>query len=145
MGFNIEIVENAPISEEATLDDALKSFLTQIGYLKRERDSETATDLFKAFLLLPDKSWTVEELIGHLDTTRTTLYYHLNKLKSLDLLDSKKMEVEGYDNKKKVYQFRFNNLKRAWQFVEFHIEDSLKNYRISVNNIWTIAKRERKK
>ena len=144
MVFNISVTENAPISSEAKLDDALKMFLTQIGYLKREKDTDTAINLFKSFILMPDKLWTVEELITHLGTTRPTLYNHLNKLKSMDLVESKVLELEGFQNKKKVYQLRSGNLERAWHFVEFHIEDYLKNYSRTVSNIWSIAQKERR-
>ncbi len=144
MAFNINIVENAPISKEAKLGDALKMFLTQIGYLKREKDTETPINLFKCFILMPDRHWTIEELITYLNTTRPTLYNHLNKLKSMDFVESKVTEIEGFANKKKVYQLRSGNLERAWHFVEFHIEDSLKNYNKTVSSIWEIAKKERK-
>lgn len=143
MTFSITVVENAPISEHASLDDALKMFLTQIGYLKREKDTETAIELFKCFLLMPKREWTVEELISHLETTRPTLYNHLNKLKSLDIVEGHTREIEGFQSKKKVYSLRSANLERAWHFVEYHIEDFLKNYQKTVTSIWSIARKER--
>ena len=145
MTFNINIAENVPISPEADLHEALKMFLTQIGYLKRERDTDTAVNLFKCFILMPEKPWTVEELIAYLETTRPTLYNHLNKLKSMDFLESQKLEVKGFEGKKKVYQLRARNLETAWHFVKFHIDISLKNYDRTIANIWSIARKEREK
>lgn len=145
MSFSISIVENAPISEDSSMDDALKMFLTQIGYLKREKDTDTAIELFKCFVLMPNREWTVEGLISQLKTTRPTLYNHLNKLKSMDLIEGHSREIEGFQNKKKVYSLRSGNLERAWHFVEYHIEDYLKNYRRTVESIWNIAQRERVK
>ncbi len=145
MSFQIQIVDNVPISREADLDDALRLFLSNIGYLLREKETDVAVGLFKTFLLLPNKFWTVEEMMHRLNTSKPTLYYHLNKLKSLDLIEGNMVELEGYEKKKKVYSLRFKNLERAWHFVEYHIEDSLKNYGKSITNIWSIAERVREK
>jgi len=142
MSFSIHIVENVPMSREADLDSALKLFLTQIGYIGREKDGDIATELFKCFLIMAKKSWTIDELVDHLNTSRPTLYYHLNKLKAMDIIESQTKKLEGFSQKKKTYRLRFKDLERAWHFVEYHIEDNLKNYRRTIKNIWAMAKRE---
>lgn len=142
MSFGINVVENVPISEHAELNGALKLFLSQIGYISRDKDSDIAIELFKCFLIMPKKSWTIDELVSHLNTSRPTLYYHLNKLKVMDLIEGKSVKIEGFAQKKKVYRLRFKDLERAWHFVEYHIEDNLKNYRKTVKSIWSMAKRE---
>jgi DNA-binding transcriptional ArsR family regulator len=138
--MNIRIVN--PMLHEKNLDSVLINFLSSIGYMPRvdpQRDFERAVEsvpyrLFKeCFLLRSDREWSVEELIAYLNTTRTTLYRHLNKLKSMDLLD------ERQDGMNKRYKLRYGNLKHAWNFVEANVKLAMENYRLMVEHISELA------
>ncbi|MCI4331588.1 MAG: hypothetical protein L3K19_07065, partial [Thermoplasmata archaeon] len=60
-------------------------------------------------------------------------YRHINKLKSLDLLE----EVGGSANGKgrKGYRLRYGNLARAWDFTEANAQNALRRYRETVNHL----------
>ncbi|AGB05140.1 hypothetical protein AciM339_1278 [Aciduliprofundum sp. MAR08-339] len=140
--FEMNITLLTPMVHERNLDYVLLTFLSSIGYMPRvdpQRDFERAIKsvpyrLFKeCFLLHPDREWSVEELLAYLDTTRTTLYRHLNKLKSLDILD------ERQDGMNKMYRLRYGDLARAWNFVEANVKLAMENYRIMVEHISKLA------
>ena len=142
--MNINIID--PMLHTDDLDAILLSFLSSIGYMPRvdpQRDFEKAVQsvpyrLFKeCFLLRPDMEWSVDELISYLGTTRTTLYRHLNKLKSMDILDERQ---EGMNKK---YKLRYGNLSRAWNFVEANVKLAMENYRLMVEHISKLAGGER--
>jgi len=138
--MNIKIVD--PMLHDNNIDSVLLNFLSSIGYMPRvdpQRDFERAIKsvpyrLFKdCFLLRADREWSVEELIAYLNTTRTTLYRHLNKLKSMDLLDERQ---EGMN---KLYRLKYGNLERAWVFVEANVKLAMENYRKMVEHISQLA------
>jgi len=138
--MNIKIVD--PMLHDNNIDSVLLNFLSSIGYMPRvdpQRDFERAIKsvpyrLFKdCFLLRADREWSVEELIAYLNTTRTTLYRHLNKLKSMDLLDERQ---EGMN---KLYRLKYGNLERAWIFVEANVKLAMENYRKMVEHISHLA------
>ncbi len=140
--FEMNITLLTPMVHERNLDYVLLTFLSSIGYMPRvdpQRDFERAIKsvpyrLFKeCFLLHPDREWSVEELLAYLDTTRTTLYRHLNKLKSLDILD------ERQDGMNKMYRLRYGDLARAWNFVEANVKLAMENYRMMVEHISKLA------
>lgn len=138
--MNIKIVD--PMLHDNNIDSVLLNFLNSIGYMPRvdpQRDFRRAIKsvpyrLFKeCFLLRPDREWSVEELIAYLNTTRTTLYRHLNKLKSMDILDERQ---EGMN---KLYRLKYGNLERAWVFVEANVKLAMENYRKMVEHISSLA------
>jgi len=75
----------------------------------------------------------VDELLGYLQTSRPTLYRHLNKLKNFDLLEE---EHEGIT---KMYRLRLGNFSRAWRFVEENVKMVMENYRAMVEHITELA------
>ena len=142
--FEIQIRLDSPNTQEQDLDRALVYFLSSIGYIKYQgdRDFESAKTsvgyrLFKeCFLLHPKKMWSVDELLGYLQTSRPTLYRHLNKLKNFDLLEE---EHEGIT---KMYRLRLGNFSRAWRFVEENVKMAMENYRAMVEHITELAEGE---
>ena len=93
MKFEISVVSNTPLVGEDDKNIVAKIFLEQIGYLTKGSDPNIPLKLFlDCFLARPDKPWVVEELAVELDTSHPTIYRHLNKLKSMDLLEEVKIE-----------------------------------------------------
>lgn len=140
--MNINIVN--PMKHESNIDYVLLTFLSSIGYLPRidpQRDFETAIKsvpyiLFKeCFLEHGERWWSVDELLAYLKTTRPTLYRHLNKLKSLDLLE------ERQEGMSKRYRLRYGDLSKAWTFVEANVNLAMQNYRIMVDHISSLIRR----
>ncbi|MCD6276114.1 MAG: helix-turn-helix transcriptional regulator [Thermoplasmata archaeon] len=140
--MNINIVN--PMKHEKNLDVVLLTFLSSIGYMPRidpQRDFEMAIKsvpylLFKeCFLERGERWWSIEELLAYLHTTRPTLYRHLNKLKSLDLLEEKQ---EGMNKK---YRLRYGDIAKAWTFVEANVNLAMQNYRIMVEHISSLVRR----
>jgi len=147
MSFEVMITSHTPLVGETDLKQAVKIFLNQIGYLSQGADSATALALFHdCFLMHPDKSWTAEELITRINTSRPTLYRHLNKLKALDILEETSLpnESEPGSKPKKGYMLRYGNFSKAWTFVDAHIRVALENYKISVDHIEKMAEKHRK-
>jgi hypothetical protein len=67
--------------------------------------------------------------MAYLRTSRTTLYRHLNKLKSMDILE------EVQEGKTKKYRLRSGDLMKAWNWVEVNTKLALDNYRKTVEQI----------
>lgn len=148
MAFEIVVVSNTPLTPHDDLDEVAVRFLRQIGYLDRGADDEAnmresvAYRLFRdCFLLRPDKSWTVEELITAMETSRPTVYRHLNKLKSLDILEESSMREENESNPRKTYKIRYGNLAKSWNFVEANVKIAMENYRKSAEHLQSVAER----
>jgi DNA-binding transcriptional ArsR family regulator len=155
MAFEIVVVSNTPLTPHDEMDDVALRFLRQVGYLDRGADDEkgmresVAYKLFRdCFLLRPEKTWTVEELISALDTSRPTIYRHLNKLKALDILEesSSKDAADGTPesrdaNARKTYRLRYGNLAKAWTFVEANVKIAMENYRKSAEHLHAVAER----
>lgn len=143
--FRMTIVSAPTRTVDEDLDRNIAFFLSDIGYIPRLKPT---TDfqvisrsayfrLFKeCFLIHSDRYWTGDELLSYLKTSRTTLYRHLNKLKSMDLLE------EIQDGKNKKYRLRSGDLVRAWSWVEVNLKMALENYKKNVEHISELIKRE---
>jgi DNA-binding transcriptional ArsR family regulator len=136
--FRMTIVSAPSRAIDSDLDKTVACFLSDIGYiprLKPSTDFQVITKsayfrLFKeCFLMRSDRYWTGDELLSYLSTSRTTLYRHLNKLKSMDLLE------EIQEGKIKKYRLRSGNILRAWTWVEVNIKMALENYKKTVEQI----------
>lgn len=152
MSFEIVIVGNTPLTPLRDLDEVAAIFLNQIGYFPKGYDSKTRTKnqeksvphrLFvECFLKRMDRGWTVEQLSAKLHTTKPTIYRHINKLKSLDILEEVDVSDRGREPKK-GYMIRYGNLAKAWNFVESNIEIAMENYRKTVEHIQKLAEEEK--
>jgi predicted transcriptional regulator len=148
MAFEIVVVSNTPLTPHEDVDEVAVRFLRQVGYLDRGADDEAnmresvAYKLFRdCFLLRPEKSWTVEELITTMETSRPTVYRHLNKLKALDILEESSQRGEDETNPRKTYKLRYGNLAKAWNFVEANVKIAMENYRKSAEHLQHLAER----
>lgn len=149
MTFEIVVVSNTPLTPHDDLDEVAFRFLRQVGYLERGADDEKAmrgSVAYKlvrdCFLLRPDKQWTVEELITAMETSRPTIYRHLNKLKALDILEEASLKDEGETNPRKAYRLRYGNLAKAWNFVEANVKIAMENYRKSAEHLQQLCERQ---
>jgi DNA-binding transcriptional ArsR family regulator len=122
----------------------LAYFLSDIGYIPRmnpDTDMDTIRRsagfrLFhECFLRDPQKYWEVEEIMSYLGISRTTLYRHLNKLKSMDVLE------EAHGGRSKNYRLRGGSLESAWNWVEINVRMTMENYRKIVDTVWNQAKK----
>lgn len=150
MAFELVVVANTPMTPVTDLDAVAIPFLMNVGYLDRvSEDVEVVRKsvpyrLFReCFLDRPEKGWGIEELIAYLDTSRPTVYRHLNKLKSLDLLEESQAR-EG-DVGKKTYRLRYGNVAKAWNFVEANVKVAMENYRRTVDHLHDLAERSAKR
>lgn len=144
--FSLVTVPSRPSTDD--LDRNLAYFLSDIGYIPRVKpDSDMQSILSSAyyrlirecFLEYPDKFWSPDELLTYLETSRTTLYRHLNKLKSMDILE------EGQEGRIKKYRLRSGDLLKAWNWVEINIKIALEGYRKSVEKIESLINSARKR
>lgn len=132
MDFELRVVKNTPLTGENDYENVAETFLKWIGYLSEGTGrSSIAYRLFLSFLLHPKKEWMVEELATELETTKATIYRHLNKLKGLDILEEK---IVG-DKKEKGYCLRYGNFSNAWNFVEAHVKVAMDNYGKTVEHL----------
>ena len=130
---------------DENIDKNIAYFLSDIGYIPRlnpgtdfQAISQSAYfRLFKeCFLMNPERYWTGEDLLTYLKTSRTTLYRHLNKLKSMDILE------EIQEGKTKKYRMRSGDIMKAWNWVEVNVKMALENYRKTVEHIWRLSRAE---
>ncbi len=122
------------------IDVVAETFLVQIGYLPKGYDPKTGAVTVREsvpyrlfmdhFMKLPAKVWTVEELAALLGTTKPTIYRHINKLKSMDLLEAMDVEYDG--QMRKGYRIRFGDLVKAWSFTESNVQMAMDNYKKTV-------------
>lgn len=142
MGFEIQIVDNTPLVGEEDPKKVAERFLQQIGYLNPSSSGEIPFQLFMdCFMQRPERAWEVDELAEKLDTSRPTIYRHLNKLKRLELLE----EVNADDNNgKKGYRIRYGDLSKAWNFAEAHVKVGLENYRKTVDHLQDLLEEQRR-
>lgn len=125
-----------------------ETFLLQIGYLPKGYDPKTGAisvrdsvpyRLFMDYLAAhPSKAWTVEELAALLGTTKPTIYRHINKLKSMDLLEAVDVEYEGQT--RKGYRIRYGDLVKAWSFTESNVQMAMENYRKTITHLQDLMK-----
>jgi len=138
--FELQIVSNTPMNGVTDIDVVAETFLVQIGYLPKGYDPKTGAVTVKEsvpyrlfmdhFMKLPAKVWTVEELAALLGTTKPTIYRHINKLKSMDLLEAMDVEYDG--QMRKGYRIRFGDLVKAWSFTESNVTMAMENYKKTV-------------
>lgn len=149
MPFELALRYSTPLTPVQDLDEVLREFLRLVGYLpsaEEGRGAEGPVARSLAYRLVrdcllkhPTRPWYVEELTAVLSTSKPTIYRHLNKLKSLDLLE----EVGGVADGKgrKGYRLRYGNLARAWDFTEANAQNALRRYRETVNHLQTLLDR----
>lgn len=147
--FEIHVVSNTPMSSVPDVDIVAETFLIQIGYIPKGYDPKTSATglrdsvpyrLFMDYLMgNTSKAWTVEELALLLGTTKPTIYRHINKLKSLDLLEGIDTEFEG--QKRKGYRIRYGDLSKAWSFTEANVKMAMDNYKSTADHLQDLVKK----
>jgi predicted transcriptional regulator len=148
MSFELNVVNNTPLTPLSDIDEVAIIFLNQIGYFSKGYDPKTgATDIrdsvpyrlmVEFFLGRMDTAWLVEDLAVALETTKATIYRHINKLKGFDLLEE--VPVARPDGgSKKGYRLRYGNLSKAWNFTEAHVQVAMENYRKTVDHLQELA------
>jgi predicted ArsR family transcriptional regulator len=143
MPFELTLRYATPLTPIPDLDEVLKEFLRLVGYLPPHEDarsgegpaeSTAAYRLVKACLLRdPSRPWYVEELTAVLETSKQTVYRHLNRLKALDMLEEVGSAANGKG--RKGYRLRYGNLAQAWDFTEANAQNALRRYRETVNHL----------
>ena len=128
-----------------------ETFLMQIGYIPKGYDPKTSATsirdsipyrLFMDFFMRNmGKAWSVEELAALLGTSKPTVYRHINKLKSMDLLESTDVEFDGQT--RKGYRIRYGDLVKAWSFTEANIQMAMDNYRKTVAHFQELMDKRR--
>lgn len=146
--FELQVVTNTPMTGVDDADVVAETLLVQIGYLPKGYDPHTGSlsvrdsvpyRLFMGYLMKnPAKAWTVEELAALLETTKPTVYRHINKLKSMDLLESVDVEAEG--QVRKGYRIRYGDLAKAWSFTEANVSMAMENYKKSVARLQELVR-----
>ncbi|MBX8633175.1 MAG: transcriptional regulator [Candidatus Thermoplasmatota archaeon] len=147
MSFEISVVSNTPLTPLQDLDEILSIFLSQIGYLPpgyTPRNDALAVEnsipfrIFRDyFLRRSDRAWLVEEISADISATKATVYRHVNKLKSLDILEEVYIEKDG--QRKKGYRIRYGNISKAWNFTESNVQAAMESYRKTVDHIQNIS------
>jgi predicted transcriptional regulator len=155
MAFEITVVSNTPLTPLDDINEVVLTFLSQIGYIPKGYDPKTGTtDVKKSvpyrlftecFLGHSEKGWLVEELAIELETTKPTIYRHINKLKDMDLLEEIHIETGKSGQKKKAYRIRYGNLSKAWNFVDAHLEVAIDNYRKTVDHLQNLVEKQKKR
>ena len=150
--FELQVTSNTPLSSVDDVDVIAETFLIQIGYIPKGYDPKTSAvslrdsvpyRLFMDYLMRNmNKAWTVEELAALLDTTKPTIYRHINKLKSLDLLESMDVEFEG--QMRKGYRSRYGDLNKAWSFTEANVNMAMETYRKTVAHFQSVIEKEKR-
>lgn len=141
MAFQIHVVSNVPLNSVKDPQEVALLFLGQIGYLPVRAgvgDADVKSGipyrlLVDYLLRRSERGWTAEELATRLETGKATVYRHINKLKSLDLLEE--VEVPTSYGPRKGYRIRYGNLAKAWNFVEAHVDVAMENYRRTVEHL----------
>ena len=151
--FELQVVSNTPLSAVDDIDDVAVRFLSQIGYLSKGYDPKTDAmsvmdsvpyKLFiDCFMRNMKRAWVVEELSVMLETTKPTIYRHINKLKAMDILEAVEVEWDGHT--KKGYRIRYGDLKKAWSFTEANVEIAMQNYRSSIEHFQDLIVKEARK
>ena len=149
MAFEITIESNTPLTGIDDLEEVALNFLKQIGFFPKSYDSKASPTATKksvpyrmfvnCFLKRLDRPWTIEELEVKLKASKPTVYRHINKLKSLDLLEDVEVEDKKTGQSKKAFQIRYGDLSKAWNFVEAHVEVALENYRKTVDHLQQLS------
>jgi predicted transcriptional regulator len=148
MPFELAVRYSTPLTPVHDLDEVLTEFLRLVGYLPEHDDGRAGEGPVReslAYRLVRDcllrdlsRTWTTEELVAVLKTSKPSVYRHLNRLKSLDLLEEAGDEEKG----RRGYRFRYGSLARAWDFTEANAQNALKRYRETVDHLQTLIDRE---
>ena len=147
MAFEITVVSNTPLTPLGDIDEVLSIFLSQVGYLPpgytprndaSDIESSIPFRIFRDyFLRRSEKAWLIEDIAADLEATKATVYRHINKLKSLDLLEEAHVEREGAQ--RKGYRLRYGNLSKAWNITESNVEAAMDSYRKTVDHIQLLS------
>ena len=141
----MQIVSNTPLIGEEDPDAVAKIFFEQIGYISKGADPTIPYKMFADFFIKhPTKAWFVEELSNELNTSKPTIYRHLNKLKGFDILEEIQVFDDSTKQKKKAYRLRYGNLQKAWNFVEAHIKVAVENYGKTVEHLQNLMLEQKK-
>lgn len=140
--FELNVESNTPLTPLNNVDDIALQFLTHIGYLPKgynpktnvadTQDSVPYRLFMDCFMRNIKRAWQVEELAAYLNTTKPTIYRHLNKLKAIDLLEEAEVERDGA--MKRGYRIRYGDLRKAWSFTEANVDMAMDNYRKTVDH-----------
>ncbi|MHB8604892.1 MAG: helix-turn-helix domain-containing protein [Thermoplasmatota archaeon] len=151
MTFEISVVNTTPQTAVSDPSSVAMELLTAVGYIGRGADDEAGVKgglpfrmFMECFLGRPDKHWTIEELIAALDTSRPTVYRHLNKLKAMDLLEETSLPQLEEGASRKAYRIRYGDLSKAWNFVEANVKVAMENYRKTVDHLQALAENARR-
>jgi hypothetical protein len=108
MGFELAVKSNTPLTGEGDVEVVARLFLENIGYITKGCEPTIPQKLFMdCFMKQPDKPWIAEEMAVKLETSMPTVYRHLNKLKSMDILEEVKLEDPKTKQVKKGYKLRY--------------------------------------
>jgi predicted transcriptional regulator len=145
VGFEMQVVSNTPLVGEEDPDIVAKKFFEQIGYLSKGADPDIPYKLFADFFLKhPTKAWYVDEISAKLNTSKPTVYRHLNKLKGFDILEELPVFDENTKQNKKAYRLRYGNIQKAWTFVEAHLKVAIENYSKTIEHLQKLIEKQRK-
>lgn len=124
-----------------SLESQVISFLKRIGYISENKTLEAVKKsvpfrlFMECFIKRRTKLWEIDEMETFLNATRATIYRHLNKLKSLDIVQEVPFNSKETGYIHKGYRLYYGDISRAWNFVEQHMDHTMKEYRESVNRI----------
>ena len=145
--FELQVVSNTPMNAVSDVHIVAETFLIQIGYIPKGYDPKTSATgirdsvpyrlFMDHFMGNMNKAWTVEELAALLGTTKPTIYRHINKLKSMDLLESIDVEFDGA--MKKGYRIRYGDLNKAWSFTESNVNMAMDNYKRTISHFQSLV------
>ncbi len=150
MPFELTLRYRTPLTPVQDPDEVLTELLRWVGYLPEHDDARSGEGpareslgyrLVRECLLRdPARPWYAEELAAVLKSSKPSVYRHLNKLKSLDLLEEVAGEVDGKG--RKGYRMRYGNLARAWDFAEANAQNALRRYRETIDHLQGLLERE---
>ncbi len=150
ISFRLGLSELIPLDPAGDPEDHLVRYLEAVGYItpwSKGGDAKSTKEclaykLFKDCLLdRPDRSWTMRELMAVLHTSKPTLYRHLKKLESLDLME-RGLRGES-PRSSKAFRLRYGDLSKAWNFTEEHAKQSLRAYRSTVEHLEALLEEAR--
>ncbi|MCI4368049.1 MAG: transcriptional regulator [Thermoplasmata archaeon] len=151
MPFELVLRYTTPLTPVSDLDEVLTEFLRMVGYLPEGQDARAGEGpvsesiayrlVRECFLKDTSRPWYADELTAVLKTSKPSVYRHINRLKSLDMLE----EVGGANDGKgrKGYRLRYGNLAKAWDFTEANAQNALRRYRETVNHLQTLIEAPR--
>ncbi len=145
--FRLALQERGPLERAVGAEPLLREMLLAIGYVSAGRASpDAAADVMEGvgwrlfdecLLRRPDRTWTIEQLMAKLDTSRPTVYRHVHKLEGLDLLEH--TIIGGSPRSPTGMRLRYADLSVAWNFTEEHARASLAAYRQTVGHLEALA------